>query len=148
MTARVLILLTVTAVLAPAATVGAATRGASSPTAAARLHYRHIALKNFRAAYALLTPAAKKQVGPYARWKAGYADTGQVGIIDLRRTRNIVRFTLLSCRGDADREVTISESFSVRWPTARIDGRWFLDRGSRITRTSSEEVTKCQIPVP
>lgn len=122
--------------------------GESSPTRAVRIHYRHIALGEFRQAYALLTSAAKRQVGPYTRWRRGYRDTGQVTVSGLRRAGGRVTFDLTACRGDAQRETTIEERFRASWPVRRVDGRWFLDRGARITRTSRREVTQCRLPLP
>lgn len=145
---RVLLVLSLTAALIPVAVAVAATRGASSPTAAARLHYRHIALGEYRAAYDLLTSAAKKRLGPYARWKAGYAQTGQVAVSGLKRSKRIATFKLTACRGQAGREVTILETFTVRWPTRKVAGRWFLDQGARVTRTSKVEVARCQLALP
>jgi hypothetical protein len=144
---RVLVVVTLlAALLVPSGLVAAA--GESSPTRALRLHYRHIAQGEFRTAYALFTPAAKRQLGPYARWRAGYRETGQVTVYDLRRSGTKVRFGLTSCRGDGDREVTIEERFIGTWPTRKVQGRWFLDAGARITRTSRRETTSCRLPVP
>jgi len=123
-------------------------KGASSPSSAVRTHYRHIYLGRYMAAYDLLTPAAKRQLGPYSKWRQGYADTGQVTVSSLRRDGSRMRFTLSACRGDGDREVTIYERFSVTWPVKKIAGRWYLDRGARVRRTSSEVVTRCSLPVP
>lgn len=122
--------------------------GESSPTRAVRLHYRHIATQEFRAAYALFTPAAKRQLGPYAKWRAGYRDTGQVTVYDLRRDGRRVRFGLTACRSDGEREVTIEERFTGSWPVRRTKGRWFLDAGVKITRTARRETTSCRLPLP
>ncbi len=134
------------ALLAPAGLASGA--GETSPTRAVRLHYRHIATQEFRAAYALFTPAAKRQLGPYARWKAGYRETGQVTVYDLRRSGGRVRFGLTSCRSDGDREVTIEERFTGMWPVKKTKGRWFLDAGAKITRVSRRETTSCRLPIP
>ncbi len=123
-------------------------KGASSPSSAVRTHYRDIYLGKYKAAYDLLTPAAKRQLGPYSTFKAGYADTGQVTVSSLRRDGSKVRFVLSACRGDGDREVTIHERFSVTWPVKKVAGRWFLDSGAKVRRTSSDEVTRCSLPLP
>ncbi|HEX6390425.1 MAG TPA: hypothetical protein VFZ89_13275 [Solirubrobacteraceae bacterium] len=123
-------------------------KGASTPSSAVRAHYRHIYLGKFDAAWALLTPAAKRQLGPYRTWKAGYAETGQVTVYSLRRAGSVMRFNLAACRGDGDREVTIHERFRVTWPVRKIAGRWYLDRGVKVNRTSREEVERCSLPLP
>jgi hypothetical protein len=123
-------------------------KGASSPTSAVKTHYRDIYLGRYQAAYDLLTSAAKRQLGPYSKFKAGYADTGQVTVYAVSRKGSTMRFTLAACRGEADREVTIHETFRVSWPVKKVDGRWYLDRGAKVTRTERSEVTKCQLPVP
>jgi len=96
----------------------------------------------------MLTTAAKRQLGPYAKWRAGYDETGQMTVHSLRRVGSTMRFTLAACRGDGDREVTIHENFRVSWPVKRINGRWHLDRGAKVTRTSSHEVERCSLPLP
>jgi hypothetical protein len=122
--------------------------GASTPSSAVRAHYRDIYLGKFSAAWALLTPAAKTQLGPYTTWKRGYKDTGQVTVSSLHRSGSVMHFTLSSCRGDAVHETTIYERFSVTWPVRKLSGRWFLDRGVKAKRTSSEVVERCSLPLP
>jgi hypothetical protein len=59
-----------------------------------------------------------------------------------------MRFNLAACRSDGDREVTIHERFRVTWPVRKITGRWYLDRGVKVTRTSRGEVERCTLPLP
>lgn len=46
-----------------------------SPTSFVRAYYRDLDAQRFDAAWDVLSPAVQATLGPYARWKAGYADT-------------------------------------------------------------------------
>ncbi len=128
-------------------TIAAAKKGATSPTAAVRLHYRNLHLGNYKTAWDLLTSAAKKKLGPYSKWKKGYGDTGQVTVHSLKRKGNTVRFGLTACRAGGSTG-TVEEMFSVNWPTKKSRGRWFLDTGFKVKKTSQESVQRCMLPAP
>ncbi|WP_372789897.1 hypothetical protein [Paraconexibacter sp.] len=148
MSRRLLVVVLVAAFGASTAAVAmAATKGAGSPTSAVRLHYRNIHLGEFKTAWDLLTPAAKRKLGPYSKWKKGYGDTGQVTVSGLKRKGNTVRFTLTACRAGG-RTGTIEEMFSVSWPTKKSRKRWYLSTGFKVKKTSQESVQRCMLPLP
>lgn len=146
-----LLLVVAAVVLAPAASaVAAEQRGGGSPTWAVKLHYRYIASEKYLSAYRMFTPAARKQYGPYAKWKRGYSKTAQLTIEKLRRRGRTTTFTLTACRlsNPGESDTFMFDVFSVMWPTRNVRGRWYLDRRAKIRKTETYGFDRCQLSPP
>ena len=96
------------------------------PSAASfvRAYYADLDAQRFAEAWKRLTPGVQAALGPYARWKAGYAETISSRPRDLTvsggRTRTTVTHILVARNKGCDG----ARRFSVTWQLRAVGSRW------------------------
>jgi hypothetical protein len=133
---------TFAATLAPAA---AAQACGTSPRNAAVRYYHRIDAHRFPAAWSCLSSAARRQLGPYSRWRAGYSGIRWVHITGLRTVDQGAGIAEMSVNLRSCRRIGRGarfETFGGRWSALNGFAGWRL-HNPRIHRRVSRNRVGC-----
>jgi Staphylococcal nuclease homologue len=93
-----------------------------------RLYYRRVSSRQFAAAWGMLTRAVRRELGPFASWRAGYRRSLGVSVLSARSRLSggqaVVSIRLRSRDRDACSHRIVRQHFSGRWVLAPRENSW------------------------
>lgn len=142
---RVCLLIAIGALAATLAPAAAAQACGSSPRNAAVRYYHRLDAHRFPAAWSCLSSAARRQLGPYSRWRAGYAGLRWVHITGLQTIDQGAGIAEMSINVRACRRIGAGarfETFGGRWGALNGFAGWRL-HNPRIHRRAIRQRNGC-----
>jgi endonuclease YncB( thermonuclease family) len=125
----------------------------SSAVAFMRRYYRRVSNRQFVAAWRMLAPRVRRDIGPFQAWKAGHRGSLGASVRTARarlsRGRAIVRIRLVGRHRDVCNGRVVRQVFRGRWLLAPRREAWLAVRvRMRKTGGGRVRVSKAQCPPP